>query len=167
MAYFVATLITLFITIIETSLLPFFQIFGAVPFVFLAFLSLLSVRYQGIFHIFIAFIAGLFFDAVSSGFPGVFTIVFISNAMIGRTFFYKDTGYNSTQSFYILLGTSAVILYVIQGIGLLLSGDLIWWDFGVVSLIGVILTLITGFVVMKYLETFVEWLNKKAVERFR
>ena len=167
MSYFATTFVIFAFALIETSLLPHFKILGAVPFITLALIAAISVKYRGFAHLFVAFAAGLYFDFISSGVPGLFTGVFVTVALLGRVVFFRDTGYDSTQSFLWLLGLSALFLYLVNGyilVGLSFSG---WQSYLIIAVSGVVLTMLVGSAILRFSDGFVSWLNKESEERFR
>lgn len=167
MLYLFTILIMVGLISFETSLLPYFQVNGVVPFVVLSFLAALAVRYQGTFHLVLAFLTGVYFDSISSVFPGTFTIIFTCTMLLGRLVFFRETGYNAFQSFLILLSTSSIILYIIFGVNLLLSNSMVWIDYIVTTVIAIALTTIFGYFIYKTFDRYIDWMNKKTEERFR
>lgn len=167
MSYLVATIIIAISAVIETSLLPHFRLFGLVPFVTLAMIVALSVRFRGLFHFFVALAVGMYFDFLSGGVPGVFTGTFVTVALLGRVIFFRDTGYDSTQSFLWLLASSALFIYLVNGYFLFSTNFVGWQGFLLKSTVGVVLTVTIGLLILRFSSPITDWLNKENEERFR
>lgn len=161
MVFFVSLIITLVFTIFELSFGHSFQVFGAVPYITLAFLVSLSVRSRNYFQIFLALIAGLLFDFASiHAFP-VFTIIFVLIMILGRIVFYRKTSYKSLNSFVVLLLISVVAVYLISLPTLINNQFLGWQNYLKTFIAGIILTTVIGLIIYRLLEPYYGWLDKK------
>ena len=161
MVFFVSLIITLVFAIFELSFGHSFQVFGAVPYITLAFLVSLSVRSRNYFQIFLALIAGLLFDFASiHAFP-VFTIIFVLIMILGRIVFYRKTSYKSLNSFVVLLLISVVVVYLISLPTLINNQFLGWQNYLKTFIAGIILTTVIGLIIYRLLEPYYSWLDKK------
>lgn len=167
MAIFLTSLISILFGMLETSFLPYFRIFGSVPFITLAFICLLSVKYRGFFHFFIALFCGMYFDYISGSYPGLFTAVFVTTAIVGRAFFYRDTGYDSGKSFFWLTFGSSTAIYVFSLIALFFIGPVDYLSFVTRYISGIVSTLIFSLFTYRIFDKYVDFLNKQNEEKYR
>jgi uncharacterized membrane protein YjjP (DUF1212 family) len=153
--------------VLETSFLPHFQLLGATPFLVLAFITALSFKNRGIFHIFLAFAAGAYFDYISNGFPYTFLIVFLLTALIVRFFLYRDTSYDVLPTYLGSLALGTIAIYLFQ-IGTLIKVNFIGWQSYLLTIVsGLVLTLLAGYAIYVLLSPYFDWLTKESQEKFR
>lgn len=167
MSYLLTIFIAAGLVFLETSLLPHFKIFGAVPFLALAFIIGIAVRYRGMFHFLLAFTIGIYIDYISGGVPGLFTGIFVFTVIIGRLMFFRDTGYDASHSFLWLLGISVSVVYLIQFTTLYQAGFNGWQPFLLIYASTMAQTFIAGYLMFSLFNKYFDWLNKKDEERHR
>jgi rod shape-determining protein MreD len=165
--YIVSTLLAAFLGVLETSFLPHFKLFGAVPFITLSFIVALSLKNKGYFHILIAFATGFYFDFVSNGFPHTFLIVFVLTVLVTKAFLYRDTSYDIMPSYLGTLGIATLVIYLFQIQTLIQINFIGWQNYIITVAVGIFLTLLFGYAMFKLLGKYFDWLAKESEERFR
>jgi rod shape-determining protein MreD len=153
--------------VLETSFLPHFKLFGAAPFITLAFIVALSLKNRGYFHIFIAFAAGLYFDFVSNGTPYTFLAIFILTVIVTKAFLYRETSYDIMPSFLGTLTVSSLLIYLLQ-LPTIVKVDFVGWQNYLLTVVtGVLMTILFGYILFTILGGYFDWLAKASEERFR
>jgi len=160
-------LISLGLILFELCLKPLINIYGAVPLLVVPFLVMLSIKYRGYIHYFLAIFFGIIFDSLSYESNWRFTFIFVAITILGRTLFFRESNYNVWQSYMILISISVFAIYLSQ-INVLINDNFVGWsNFAVISVLSIILTLIVGALLYRYLNGYVDWLNKKRSEDYK
>ena len=158
---FLATfLISIILVFLELSFIPYFDIFGVTPFLFLPFLVDLSLKSRNNFIPILATIAGLFFDFASNGNYPFYTILFIAIALIDRIFFYRKSNYSNKFTYLGIVTISILIVYLFKA-ETILSNKEYWQGFLFSYLICVLLSLVFAVIIDRALEKYFIWLEEK------
>jgi len=167
MGIFSLLFISSLLALLELSVLPYFKLFDATPFLLIPFFVILSVKYKGLFHLFLALIFGIVFDFATVGVFGKFTFIFLITVILGRLLFYRDSSYDTSQSFFILLVISTLLVYSSQLYLLYTLNFNGWQNFLLITILGLVYTLICGLVIYRLSGKYIDWLNKKHDESYK
>ncbi len=167
MNYVSVSLLSIFLIFFEISFLPYFKVFGATPYVFLAFIILLSIRVRWFFTYWIAFLGGLIFDYSTGSNLGLFVATFVFISMISRALFFRKTNYLSIASYTWLIVFGTVLTFIFQIYMLQRDGFSEWSGFFLSLASKTLFTLLIGFILFKILDRYMDWLNKSIEERYR
>jgi hypothetical protein len=167
MAYLLTLVFTALLALVEVSFLPHFRVFNLVPFITLAFFVGLGVLFRGVFHILLAFVVGVFFSSISGTYIWLFPIIFVLVVVVGKYFFFRETGYNATQSFLILYLISSAIILLFNSVPFLLKQPELWPKYLWLFLTAIILNFVFGLVIYRIFDKYYDWLNKKFEESYR
>jgi rod shape-determining protein MreD len=167
MAVITLVLFSFVLTFLELSVMPFFKVFEATPFLVVPFLVILSVKYKGLFQLFLAFVIGAVFDFAAVGTFGRYTLIFLITVLAGRILFFRESNYNSGQAFLTLTILTTLSIYGSQLYVLYRQNFAGWQNFLVIIVSGLVLTLIFAALVYRFSEGYIEWLNKKHSESYK
>lgn len=167
MSYLSTILISLLLIYFELSFLPYFKIFGVTPYIFLAFMILLSIRARWYFTYWVAFFGGLIFDFTTGSNVGIYVATFVFMAMISRALFFKKLNYLSIASYVWLMTLGTSLTFIFQAYFLYQDRFNEWSKFFFILSMKITTTLLAGLILYKMLDRYMDWLNKKLEERFR
>jgi hypothetical protein len=165
MVYLASILISFILFFADVSLLPHFLPWLTVPFLFLPFISILSLKDRTIFPIILAGVMGLATDAVSGSPVPVFSIAYMAVVIISKVFMGRFLSYGEIRANLINVSVGLTIIY---GVNLAIqintvSGYL--WVLAVLANIGA--TFLTLIAYLWFGHDFFLWIEKETEERYR
>ena len=165
MVYFSATLISFILFFCDLSLLPHLLPALTIPFLFLPFISIISLKDRTIFPIFLAGIIGFLTDGILVNSLPIFSIAYLTVAIMTKVFFERFSGYGELRANIINLFSGLTIIYIPIFIQQFTTISSLSWG------INLIFNILANFVVLfLYLwagQKYFLWVERKTEERFR
>lgn len=165
MTFVFTSIIAAVLFFLEVSVLPHFWFYLAGPFLFLPFLSIISLRDRTIFPIILAAALGLVSDSVSGNVIPVFLIAYLAVTLISKVFMSKFTSYGEIRANIINI---TIGMFIIYGTDLVLTmGNIKGLQWLLPILINMSVTYLLLIIYIIAGQKYFNWLEKETEERFR
>jgi len=165
MIYLATISISLVLYFAELSLIPHLLPWFSVPFLLLPFISIYSLKDRTIFPIFLAGLMGVMTDAATGNQIPIYSIAYLSIAVISKIFLGKFNSYGEVRANLINMLTGITIIY---GTDLAFkAGDIYSLSWFLPFVLNVILAFAVLVLYIWVGRRFFTWIEKETEERFR